>query len=406
MGSTLRAVNRTIRSASRKYLLRPEVSRKPRRFRPVRGNDTDGSQVLTTRPANTARTRSAPAATIQYSQVVTLSTPPFSAGEVEQVLNLEQLARYFPGQTNTANRKVILDAINLIWEKGYLFLENDFPYAAYIELLKSIVEANKDFFSVQSIDGYSNNGFRNEFFKLTTHGYLDEQTRAICLTQALELALMGVGITTVVKEINATRKNKDCAKGYRQELLAGWFLAKSIYPTVSDSPNLYQLRQGIKFDINYNGKPSIGREIDVVGPDALVEVKHHADADKARPGDPTESPESKLAKEICDLFEVVVGSSAGTGLKKKIKKLMLVVGSNDENMWYPHYDDKFLQVRVAHKARTALGRSLPANFYYLVSTNAVKVYYIPSVMNHENLKKWIEQLYVHSKPAHKTEHVA
>lgn len=321
---------------------------------------------------------------------------------------------FFSPQDNT--KEELLYKIDEHWRDGTLFKKAGEPnanfYSRYTEELRTVVDLNEDYFALFPKSDSSKYNFRDEFISLSENGDLTLLQRALILTQALELALLGVDPSSVLASINQNvTSSGDHAKGFRNELLAGWFLAKFIYqldpqitfkfthqdmlPTFSRDDRSKVVRQPYR------------REVDIHTEDALVSVK---------------SNKNNFPRQIRDLFFIVTDSiPIGGDLKDKIKTLILIKTAEDKEQFSPHFKQtnryKKIKDETIAEARKAIEEfQFPTQYKEafltcyreLVSNHGINIYFLPFLDCAKDLKDWIEKNYeamdeiVVSKPTHFT----
>ena len=283
--------------------------------------------------------------------------------------------------SNPSDRHKVLRGLNRIWESGYLFNSNDNASKEYFELVKLISKSNDDFFQQSSQDGISNTWLTHELDILLKNKHLDELTKALVATQALELALMGVHITPVLGKINQAKYLNE-SSGRRQELLANWYLAKFIFPDYADKPP-YQIRASITINTHDGGT----KEIDIKAPNILVEVQQNARITDKK---------NEFASEMRDLFEAIVNANGVLNLKKHTKKLMFVTGTDELALCSKHFDCSDIEKDAVLKARSQI-RGLTSEDErvknHLFQDSNVHLMYTPYVTSNRLINGWVKVLY-------------
>ena len=324
------------------------------------------------------------------------------------IISQHEYLYYFSDLTN---KKKILEGIDLIWRTGNLFSEPQDPnskfYTQYNEFLKDVIKVNQSDFSkyVKKLHVKSIN-FSNEFFNLSKHKTLNELQKSICLTQALELALLGIDSTPVLANINSshivyttasdgTTTMADHTKGYRNELFAAWFLAKFILPSPLDKFILSEKYTTHKRSYDDKGNPLFGsryqREIDMLGKDFITSVK---------------SSENHFPQQIASLFFIVV-DDMNLDLKNTIKKILLIRSAEYERQYSPEFINDIEYKRLKNKAIVE-SKDIIEDYPYpincdiskyheclqrLVSKEGLEIYFLPAVNDFLGLKSFIKQNY-------------
>lgn len=296
------------------------------------------------------------------------------------------------------DKKELLDFIDKeVWQKGILFSANESEdfYNEYLnhleDLLNVTAKTYNDYFSLFKArdKGSSIVNFAEIVQILKRQDKLTKQQRAIYLTQAIELALMGVNITPVLTKINQECKaNKHVPKGFRQELLANWFLTKFVHKSEIDVNYTNQIIPSIIIETKAkNGKAS-ENEIDSliqIHPYSLVSVKHNC----------VDSFPSKIKALACSI-------ACNETIRNKAKKMIIVSGSGDENQWRRNY---FLDAKYSSKKHESI--TLAKNLIdfkkftneeekcikTLLHEERIDIYHVPFVENENDLGKWIQLMY-------------
>ncbi len=326
------------------------------------------------------------------------------------------------------DKQALLFKLNEIWESGHLFSRHRDPdsnfYDDYIEELTSIVDAEgaeKRYFSEL---GNNYLDFRTKFQTLKNLNVRDLTTlqKAICLTQAIDLALLGVNITPVLNKINRayvkatvpngkgeTRKftTSKSTQGFRQELQAGWFLAKFIYqlePSASNLNSFTHLAMLKTFNRNKHnpdGTPlRVTKEADIFTEDALVSIKSHF---------------NDFNLQINDLFFMIVDDK-DLNLRDKIKKIILIKCAENSNQFKPNFMSTVPYKDIKNYAINTGSDSIKKSAVLtpedekllnrLVSNHGLDIYFIPSVNEIYDQKLWIEKYHEFISEKSKRENIA
>lgn len=302
--------------------------------------------------------------------------------------------------TDLANRKKVQAGIDMIWKSGSLFSSQDKPnssfYSAYIEFLLFILQENASYFSRFTFNGASRNwnidtNFETEFNKLANKSGLTELQKSISLTQALELALIGINPTPVLANINSQADGVH-SRGFRNELLAAWYLSKFVYNLTPNGKVDFALSCILPtsrrdFDHGRTFNSVYEREIDILASDALVSVRS--------------AGTNNYSVQIADLFFVVLDDK-NLSLKDKIRKLILIGNVEKKSQLSPDYrqNSEYMHIRdsAITKAREKVKKfqMLPESqqlFNRLVSKEGIEIHFIPSLNDVNGLSAWIEQNY-------------
>ena len=328
---------------------------------------------------------------------VCITLPISGTRDCDLILPEQQYIQHFSDLTN---KRKILEGIDQIWRSGNLFLrngqDNEF-FKGYIDLLSGIVNANTEYFSGFTYPWAVRNrikstSFDKEFKKLVTKDGTSSLTKALCLTQLVELGLLGVNPTRVLARIN--QNGGVHANGFRNEVLASWFLAKFIYKINPDEGNpCFNLSVELPAYKKQNGKKDEGpilklitREIDIVTGNALGSVK---------------STEHTFSIQARDLFFTVTADDTGA-LQARTRKIILLKTADSAYQFSPDYPGSHECDEIKREAIIDARRSIrevrlstddSALLTRLVSEEGVDIYFLPPVDNNSGIKNWIEQNY-------------
>ena len=281
----------------------------------------------------------------------------------------------------------MLSGIDTLWRSNTLF-RKEINLSEYIVDLLKVVEIDSD--NYLKLLGDSKTDFKQQFSSLFKHPDLSLLQKAFCLIQALELALVGVDATPVLKKINQSRiipsgslNFGDNTRGYRGELLASWFLAKFIYKL--DAISGEQFKHSVVFSSSDNNKqvPRSTGEVDLVIHDALASVKF-----KSR-------YKNYFVAQVCDLFFRVIGHR----LQDRIKKLILVRKANNSYEFSPDYIEtreyESLNKQIKIEAERVIFQQYKCENHYrdYFRNLDVKVYFVPDLEDTDKLREWIELNY-------------
>lgn len=211
------------------------------------------------------------------------------------------------------NIPIILDGIDYIWKKDLLF--HDKKIQSYIlEELKQIAYENAGSLSLilNPNNHKKRKSFLSEYLELLEHSDLSTNKKLIACTQALELALLGGNPTEVIRQINL---NGQGSKGFRNELLAGWTVAKFILGAKYCTD--HEITQSLNFPTSHsNDKQGISkrkeafiREIDIFSKGIIGSVK---------------SNDNDFVSQILDIFFVLYDSVKANRIENLDYKISLL----------------------------------------------------------------------------------
>lgn len=236
---------------------------------------------------------------------------------------IEDLDRFFSERKNIY---AILEGIDHIWKKDLLF--HDKRIQSYIlEQFKQIAYENADQLSLLSNPNNhrKRKDFLSEYLELLEHSALSPAKKLIACTQALELTLLGGNPTEVVRQINI---NGQGSKGFRNELLAGWTVAKFIlgakYFTddeVTQSLNLPTFHSHDKQGLSKR-KEIFVREVDIFSKGIIGSVKSNA---------------NDFVSQILDTFFVLYDSVKANKIESLDYKILLLRTASKPEQLSPEY---------------------------------------------------------------------
>ena len=287
-----------------------------------------------------------------------------------------------------------------VWQSGVLFSNNKFStpeeaelfYDEYLNHLSSIVEGNKNYFNFFKArdKGSTILNFDTVFNAIKSQDKLTKQERAIYLTWATELILMGINITPVLSIINKEYKSRDnhSPNGFRQELLANWFLAKFLLKGKFDYSQTNNIIPSVMVETKNKNKEIKEMEVDSliqIHPYSLVSIRHNC----------IDSFPSKI-KELGSKI------ACNDKLRDKIKKMIIISGSDDENKW--HRDYKLSAECSSKKYASIVTAENLFNFRQytdeqerciktFLQDDRIDFYHIPFVEDVEDLEKWTSLMY-------------
>ena len=337
------------------------------------------------------------------SSVTVINTHRDALPNAEVVTRRLHLVKPVSGLDLKDSDEELLLKIDSIWRKDTLFSKSNNPeddfYYEYLSDLQLIADENKDYFSgiLNPVTGNKKTNLFKEFTNLCNNPDLNAFQRAICATQALELTLLGANPTGVLRSINKA-SGWDGTKGFRNELLAGWFLAKFIYKSSPELLSNFTHSESLPTIHSYRAEKVIklpayfAHEIDINTSDALVSVK---------------SGSNNFSEQICNLFFAVIDNQAinGANLKNKIRKLVLIKTAEKPEQLLPTYKHKPEYWELKEKIITDVRRKFeelyppetqPADFQEcykrLISNHGISIYYLPHIEDERDKvpgKDWI-----------------
>lgn len=297
----------------------------------------------------------------------------------------------------TDSTEKLLLKLDKNWKSGILFTRLNIPngtfYNRYINELKNIVQINKHSLSKEFSERFIHFSDRND--QPTTH-------KIIFLTQTLELALKGVNCNSLLSEIKNRRNGE--TKGFKNELLTTWFLAKFVYPSneAKDFKHMLMLRsyERRKEDLK-TYKKEFFSEVDLVTNDGLVSIKCN---------------EMPFEKELRRLFFIAT-DGLNKDLNSSIDRFILIKsaeksnGKDNHGNRFEQFDPKYLISRefirkkdgIIFETKKSIKKysSPPGIKRYeelinrILRPENVEIYYLPALDEsfEENLKKFIEMNY-------------
>lgn len=286
---------------------------------------------------------------------------------------------YFSPQED---RDSLLSKIDRIWRSEDLF-NGEIRLENYIADLESYLRLTKG--EDLKIPRDKRNLFIDKILSLDFHPDLSLLEKAILMTQALELALLGIDTTSVLERIENNRikrspKYQDNTLGHREEVLAGWYFAKFIYPkgkTINQSIEM--------LSCSFDGKKANKRkEVDIATEDSLVSVKIDRHA--------------SIAKQITDLFFILLFSPQ----RSQIKKIILIQGGFSENE-QKSFKSKTSSIITSAQKQIFEGLNCPRIHEKLFNDLQIEFYFIPQANNPIQIRAWIKEQYEKSNPNERTQ---
>lgn len=326
-----------------------------------------------------------------------VTLPLFGTRDHNLVLSELQFTQYFSDLTN---RRKVLEGIDQVWRSGNLFSRNGQDiefFNNYIELMSNIVNANPAYFSALTYpwaikNGTKSTSFDKEFKRLITKDKTSSLTKALILTQLVELALLGINPTRVLGRIN--QNGGVHANGFINEIFATWYLAKFIYKITPDNgTSCFNLSVELPAFKKQKGKRDegpflklISREIDIVNGNALGSVK---------------SGEHSFSTQIRDLFFTVTADKTNA-LQTRTNKLLLLKTADMARQLSPDYQatheyDEIKRDAINDARKSIREARLTADesnlLTRLVSTEGIDIYFLPHIDNGSEINNWIQQNY-------------
>ena len=323
------------------------------------------------------------------------------------VLFQSEYLKYFADLTN---KDKVLNGLYEVLKQGRLFVRRKSPdslyYGQYIDLLKSIVLANKEYFSglnLKPINETSTN-FKEEFIKLRIHPNLTELQKAFLLTEAVFLALNNINPVDPMVRVRKSRIEKispvsgkeeimDHTIGGRNEIRALTLLLlfneeiqhqKDI--KMSTYVSTYKRHTNKKTGDIFIIKPKerFDSEVDFRSENCIGSIK---------------SRYKRLEEPLAKLFFRIVDDEA-LGLKHSLSKLILVRVSDDGAQLSTNYMDsndyKKLKNMIIDMAKQSINQSetpphlKPKEYkFYLdefISNDRIDIFLIPGVDDYRLLE--------------------
>ncbi len=293
------------------------------------------------------------------------------------------------------SREEVLGALDRVWRSGDLFKGITTPdsnfYLDYVTQLTTWVEKNSNFLHNQAINGAES--FKREFFGIAFSDRLSHLSKSAFLTQVLELRLMDVNITPV---LTSARKNMQSKKnGYRNEIFAGWYLAKFIF-NLKPGPSILFSHSKIfqSYKVNpekhlVTSEDNYRREIDIHIEDCLVSVK---------------SCDTKLSRQISDLFYII--TKPENNLSNKISRLILVKTVEESGQLNPHYraspEYRSLKNKIVEGAIEKISAlECPEESKEIIlqcknkllNPDKIEIFFLPKLEDFETISTWIKKHY-------------
>lgn len=302
--------------------------------------------------------------------------------------------------------------INKLWENKILFsfenLNDPFYEQIMSSLIKAILERRYQFSSFTSPHSKRNN-FVTEMTSLVSRNDMSEMEKSLMALQATEIALSGGNPSGVLSSINSNKSDR--IRGYKNELLGGWFLNKFAYKFSPANksrfvhseflPTFHKIESLDKFSYQQN---ALFREVDITTEDKLISIK---------------SGFTNLHEQIAKLFFVIFDGSTITPsleLDSRVKKLVILKTGSDEQIDFDYYNSASYSEAKRKTISDALSfiskiRSQDiskgfggdcSRFDYLLNSmiceDAIDIYFLPNSDISEDcwknrLSNWIDECY-------------
>ena len=326
----------------------------------------------------------------------------------------QEYLKYFADLTN---KEKVLQGLHEIFRKERLFLRKNDPDSAYytqhIDLLQSIVFANKDYFEnfKAPVKKNGETSFIDEFIKLRKHESLSEMQKAFLLTEAIFISLHGISPTSVMVRTNQSKISEikhpdretelaDNTIGSRNEIRVMALLLlfnediksqeniklsthiptykrKTLRDRTTDVLKMIIKKPAEKFD----------SEVDILTNNQIVSIK---------------SRYSRLEDPLYKMFFRIVDNP---DLRVSTNKLILVRSSDRPEQLTQEYmstsDGQQLKRTIIHFAKEKLKNSehpphLTKTAYQkdinrLISNESVDIFFMPGVDDYDSLQKFMRQ---------------
>lgn len=324
-----------------------------------------------------------------------------------RLTTITKTARKEPEKSLDEKRIQIAEDFDNIWKNGELLSKTNEPNSFFYndfsnELIKTF-NRDKNLFLIPTNKSLPNSSFEEEIRVISSRKDISALTKSIILTQSLELALLGSNPTKVLKNINT---HPD-PKGFINELLAAWFLAKFIYklsPVESNDFTQSVSLQSFERELKGGGKARTftsikEREIDILTDDAIVSVK---------------CSKNDFSDQIKNLF-FIVNDDLNPGLKDRVKKLVLIRSDDGKRRQIKQTSPEYSETAEYKKhieeicsiARENINiypypegkRGYDKAVKRLITPDNVEVHYLPSFYGtktqtfEDELRDWIEKIY-------------
>ena len=328
----------------------------------------------------------------------------------------DEYLKYFADLTN---KNKVLAGLYEVLKQGRLFVEikspNSLYYRQYIDLLQSIVFANKEYFSslTLQLSKKASTNFKDEFIKLRNHIHLSELQKAFLLTEVIFLALNNINPVDPMVRIEQSKIEKlnqgngkkeiiDHTIGGRNELRALTLLLlfneeikKQKDLRMSTCLSTYKRRIAPDFSKIFIIRPvsRFDSEVDFQSEEVIGSVK---------------SKFKRLEVPLIKLFFRIIDDER-LGLKYSLSKLVLVKTSDDRaeldaelDIDYMDSDDyKNFKDTVIAKAREMIKKTevppkvTPEQYESclnrLISHDCIDIFFIPAVDNYKSLETYMKK---------------
>lgn len=323
------------------------------------------------------------------------------------IIAQDQISSHFE---DLQNKDEILKGIDLIWRNHYLFLDDFQEFLLCI--LKRVAESNKTF--LLGITNPRNpkrfSPFYQEFNNLLKNPELTITQKLLSTTQAIEMVFMNSNPTEALRSMN---EGGTGSKGFRYELLSGWYLKKFILGFDKNIKSVHSsmfltyhgARRGDPLKLRVRREQPFEREVDIATSNSLSSVKTNG---------------NHFSDQLVDLFYVVKDSSEikdnpRGNLGEEINRLFLFRASTNEKDLHPNYsqceDYAKLMRQIISECGQKISKLYPDEkkddkfkslFGKLISPETIEIHFIPYVENgyvtqkrdwQDGFKCWIEENY-------------
>ncbi|MBI2995197.1 MAG: hypothetical protein HYY52_00600 [Candidatus Melainabacteria bacterium] len=274
----------------------------------------------------------------------------------------------------------MLERLDKAWRSEDLFKEATNFYN-HLETLRARLQ-DDELFSNLLRDEREN--FKKEFLFISNKNDLTLQERAITLTQAFELALLGIDTSSTLRKIGSNKvfQYQDNTKGYRQEIFATWATTKFIFTSLDKEKGLEGFKQSVEFNYTCPVKGiSISHEVDIVTPDSLISVK--------------DRKHSTFSSQIRDLFSVIIG----TQLQYKIKKIISIKSAYaDDKLQEQYTQSNDHNSRISQSLDSVYSTlfnkdKFPLQYAEVFKNLKFEIHFIPSIKDSSHLRAWMKRKY-------------
>ena len=298
--------------------------------------------------------------------------------------------------------KANLTKLDNVWRTGVLFSKIEEPdsnfYRNYlIDLTNVVINSHKFLAQMEGETSLDlSTKFEHEYIAYAERDDLSLLQKAIDLTRAVELRLLGADVPPLLKVINSNGGSQ--SSGYRQELQAGWLYAK-----LNCLNGDYNFQHSVTLStIRRNKKKEdygqwIEKEVDILTSKSIISVK---------------STKKSYAEQIRNLFYIIMDDKK-FDLKTRINRIVLIKNAENEkqlSLGYLHsqgyrdfLDRVVLQAKESIREWDSLDLEKEKLFRKLITNQNIEFYFTPIVNGSKNnqetidnwrlMEKWIQGLY-------------